>query len=76
LVEKILADWLQARMTGRPKKYLAADEQLAAGGKLMDLLLPTDKTLGESTGAEIRAVVKALAAAAKKLESHHKYVRM
>jgi hypothetical protein len=69
LVDIILGDWLQSRLTGAPRKYLTPDEQLAAGGKLMDMLLPNGKTLGESTAAELEAFGDALLAAGEKIKA-------
>lgn len=72
LVDLILADATQAQRTGRPKKYSDLDEQLGAGGNLMDLLLPTGKTVAESTGEEIKAVAEAYIAAGKRLQTRAK----
>jgi hypothetical protein len=59
LVEKILADYLHAAKTGQPLKYPEPGEHLAAGGNLYDLPLPTGKTLGDSTKAELEQVAEA-----------------
>ena len=61
LVEIILQDWLQARLSGAPRKYLTPP-QLAAGGRLLDMLMPNGKTLAECTGEELKAIEEAYSA--------------
>jgi len=46
LVEIILQDWLQARLSGAPRKYL----------------MPNGKTLAECTGEELKAIEEAYSA--------------
>jgi hypothetical protein len=50
LVEIILHDWLQARLSGGPRK------------RLLDMLMPNGKTLAECTGKELKAVDEAYSA--------------
>jgi hypothetical protein len=54
LVDKIMADYLQAARTNRPRKYKTPDD--VANANLMDLRLPTGKTLSQSTASELAAV--------------------
>ena len=61
LVEIILQDWLQARLSGAPRKYLTPP-QLAAGGRLLDMLMPNGKTLAECTGEQLKAIEEAYSA--------------
>jgi len=82
LVEKILADYLQAAKTGMPLRYPALDEYLAGGGNLTEYPLPTGKTLGNSTKAELAAAAEArelvgrhMLSAAKRLKERTKAKR-
>jgi len=62
LVQKILEDALQAEKMGTPKKYMDPGERLAAGGTLLDLVVPMpigEKILGDCTYEEIQALAKA-----------------
>jgi hypothetical protein len=55
----LLTDMLEAERSGVPRKYRTSVEQLAQGERLLDLLLPTGKTLGQSTFGECEAVAEA-----------------
>jgi hypothetical protein len=68
LVKNILDDIEQSRLTGHPKKYAFPDE-IPNGGKLMDMLLPNGKKLGDCTGIEVMAVGEAYKTAGKILEA-------
>lgn len=70
LVEIILRDWARGQITGR-KKYPSPDE-LGPDERLMDMLLPTGKTVGQSTKAELKALGKAYQEAVKWLEANRK----
>jgi hypothetical protein len=59
VVERIEADLFRHNVMGLPLKYPSPDETLANGGNLLDMLLPTGKTLGMSTGEEIELVGRA-----------------
>ncbi len=58
LVGIIFADLEEANRTGRPKTYQRPSE-LAEGERLMGMLMPNGKALGECTFAEVGAIEQA-----------------
>src|SRR5258708_33099431 len=57
LVDKIMADYLEAARTNRPRKYKTPDE--VDGANLMNMRLPTVTTLSQSTASELAAAGQA-----------------
>lgn len=58
LVGIVLADLEEANRTGRPRKYQSPSE-LAEGERLMGMLMPNGKALGECTFAEVGTIEQA-----------------
>jgi hypothetical protein len=66
--DRLIADD-KAHARGAPRRYIRPDEQLAKGGRLLDLPCPNGKTLGKSTGLEARIMGEAYLIMAARYEA-------
>jgi hypothetical protein len=71
MVDLIVQDWLVSRLQGVPRRY-SPDDQLAKGGRLLDLPLPNGKTLAECTFVELEQVGQAYFAAGESITAKAK----